>query len=48
MQPWEAALPGAPLRLSVPWMPICPGPPSNSWKTFDLALVASAYGPPAS
>jgi hypothetical protein len=48
MQPCDSALPGAPLRLLVPWMPICPGPPSNSWKTFDLALVASAYGPPAS
>ncbi len=29
-QPCEAAVPSAPDRLWVPWMPTCPGPPSNS------------------
>ena len=46
MQPCEAALPGAPESPFVPWMAICPGPPSNSWRTSDRALVASANGPP--
>ena len=44
MQPCETAVPSAPEMLFVPWMPIWPGPPSNSWKTLDRALVARAKG----
>ena len=47
MQPCETAVPSEPERPFVPWRAIWPGPPSNSWSTFDRALVASANGPPA-
>jgi hypothetical protein len=40
--PWEAAVPGMPPMLLVPCSAICPGPPSNSWSTFERALSASA------
>ena len=48
MQPCEAALPSGSERPSVPWMAIWPGPPANSWKMSERALMASAYGPPRS
>src|SRR5581483_8628544 len=46
MQPCDSAVPSCPPRFSTPWMAIWPGPPSNSWNTFERSLVASAYGPP--
>ena len=39
-QPCETAVPSAPERLLVPWRAIWPGPPSNSCRTCDRALVA--------
>ena len=48
MQPCEAALPSGSERWFVPWMAIWPGPPSNSWKMSERALMASANGPPVS
>ena len=42
MQPCEAALPSGSERPLVPWMPIWPGPPSNSWKMSERALMARA------
>jgi hypothetical protein len=47
MQPWDAAVPSGaiergPLR---PWRAIWPGPPSNSCRTLEKALVASAQRP---
>jgi hypothetical protein len=42
MQPCEAALPSGSERPPVPWIAIWPGPPSNSWKMSERALMASA------
>src|SRR5204862_5154146 len=46
MQPWDAAVPSRPDSPFVPCRAIWPGPPSNSCRTLDRALVASANGPP--
>ena len=48
MQPCEAAVPSGSERPLVPWRAIWPGPPANSCRTLERALVASAYGPPRS
>ena len=42
MHPWETAVPRVPPMLLVPWRAIWPGPPANSWRTFERALIASA------
>ena len=45
-QPWDTAVPSVPPTLVSPCRAIWPGPPSNSWKTFERALVARANGAP--
>ena len=45
-QPCEAAVPIVPPTFQTPCTAIWPGPPANSWKTYERALRASAYGPP--
>ncbi len=42
MQPCETAVPSTPPTLFSPCSAICPGPPSNSCRTFERALSASA------